>query len=73
MMNNQYGNYVVQHMLQLAEPDQRDACVKLIAPHLGVLRYSKYGQRVASIADKMLKSGNPNLSKNGPQKSVFKV
>jgi len=55
MMNNQYGNYVVQHILQLAEAEQRDVCVRLISPHLGVLRYSKYGQRVAAIADKILK------------------
>ncbi|KAJ3293547.1 hypothetical protein HDU79_000249 [Rhizoclosmatium sp. JEL0117] len=55
MMNNQYANYVVQHILTLAEPQQRDTCTRLIAPHLGVLRGSKYGQRVAAIVEKNLR------------------
>ncbi|KAJ3095509.1 hypothetical protein HK100_005802, partial [Physocladia obscura] len=61
MMNNQYANYVVQHILTLAEPQQRDICVKLIAPHLTLLRGSKYGQRVAAIVEKYLRSGSRSV------------
>ncbi|KAJ3074951.1 hypothetical protein HDU98_009726 [Podochytrium sp. JEL0797] len=57
MMNNQYANYVVQHILTLAEPHQRDECTRLIAPHLLLLRSSKYGQRVAAIIEKNLRVG----------------
>ncbi|KAJ3315760.1 hypothetical protein HDU76_002112, partial [Blyttiomyces sp. JEL0837] len=56
MMNNQYANYVVQHMLTLADPHQRDTCARMIAPHLSLLRGSKYGQRVASLVEKHLRS-----------------
>ncbi|KAI8618561.1 armadillo-type protein [Chytriomyces sp. MP71] len=56
MMNNQYANYVVQHILTLAEPQQRDTCARLISPHLALLRGSKYGQRVAAIVEKHLRS-----------------
>ncbi|KAJ3390000.1 hypothetical protein HDU84_008059 [Entophlyctis sp. JEL0112] len=58
MMNNQYANYVVQHVLTLTEPQQRDFCIRLIAPHLSVLRASKYGQRVAALVEKHLRLGN---------------
>ncbi|KAI8831917.1 armadillo-type protein [Chytriomyces cf. hyalinus JEL632] len=56
MMNNQYANYVVQHILTLSDPSQRDTSVRLIAPHLPVLRGSKYGQRVAAIVEKHLRT-----------------
>ncbi|KAI9341400.1 armadillo-type protein [Obelidium mucronatum] len=56
MMNNQYANYVVQHILTLSDPSQRDTCVRLIAPHLPVLRGSKYGQRVAAIVEKHIRT-----------------
>ncbi|KAJ3195616.1 hypothetical protein HK101_011616 [Irineochytrium annulatum] len=56
MMNNQYANYVVQHILTLSDPNQRDACARLIAPHLPILRGSKYGQRVAAIVEKHIRT-----------------
>ncbi|KAI9356000.1 armadillo-type protein [Zopfochytrium polystomum] len=56
MMNNQYANYVVQHILTLSDPHQRDACARLIAPHLPILRGSKYGQRVAAIVEKHIRT-----------------
>ncbi|KAI9347982.1 armadillo-type protein [Zopfochytrium polystomum] len=56
MMNNQYANYVVQHILTLSDPHQRDACARLIAPHLPILRGSKYGQRVAAIVEKHMRT-----------------
>ncbi|KAJ3356378.1 hypothetical protein HDU83_001169 [Entophlyctis luteolus] len=56
MMNNQYANYVVQNILTLSEPSQREICVRLIAPHLSVLRGSKYGQRVAAIVEKHIRT-----------------
>ena len=58
MMNNQYGNYVVQNVLTISETSQRNVCLRLIAPHLSVLRASKYGQRVASLCEKYLRLGS---------------
>ncbi|KAI8808693.1 armadillo-type protein [Cladochytrium replicatum] len=52
MMNNQFGNYVVQHIVTIAEPQQREVAVRLMLPHLSTLRGSKYGQRVAVLIEK---------------------
>ncbi|TPX37817.1 hypothetical protein SeMB42_g06744 [Synchytrium endobioticum] len=55
MMNHQYANYVVQHLLQLADHNGREACARVLAPHLSTLRGSKYGQRVATLVEKVLR------------------
>lgn len=55
MMNHQYGNYVLQNVLGISEPQQRNSCVKMLIPHLNVLRGSKYGQRVSAICEKHAK------------------
>ncbi|KAJ3170258.1 hypothetical protein HDU88_008885 [Geranomyces variabilis] len=58
MMNNQFANYVVQHILNLADPLQKDMCIRLLLPHISTLRNSKYGQRVAAIVEKHLRNGH---------------
>jgi hypothetical protein len=58
MMNNQYGNYVVQNVLGIAETQQRNLCIRLLSPHISTLRGSKYGQRVASLCEKYLRVGS---------------
>ncbi|KAI9091541.1 armadillo-type protein [Phlyctochytrium arcticum] len=58
MMNNQFANYVVQHILSLAEPQQKDVCIRLLLPHISTLRNSKYGQRVAAIVEKHLRNSH---------------
>ncbi|KAJ3156894.1 hypothetical protein HDU86_003429 [Geranomyces michiganensis] len=71
MMNNQFANYVVQHILNLADPLQKDLCIRLLLPHISTLRNSKYGQRVAAIVEKHLRNGgggaagSSNSSGNG--------
>ncbi len=61
MMNNQYGNYVIQNVLSIAETQQRDICVKLIAPHISILKASKYGQRVASLCEKYIRMSQQKM------------
>jgi hypothetical protein len=58
MMNHQYANYVVQHILSLADKQQRNMCTRLILPHVPALRSSKYGQRVAAIVEKQFRSAS---------------
>jgi hypothetical protein len=58
MMNNQYGNYVVQSVLGVCDTQQRQVCVRLLLPHLTLLRGSKYGQRVAAICEKHMRTLN---------------
>ena len=52
MMNNQFGNYVVQNVLGAADPGQREQCIQVLTPFLSILRGSKYGQRVAALCEK---------------------
>lgn len=56
MMNHQYANYVVQHILSLADKNQRNLCTRYLLPHVPALRSSKYGQRVAAIIEKQFRS-----------------
>ena len=58
MMNNQFGNYVVQNVLGVVESVQREQCVRLLTPYLSILRGSKYGQRVAALCEKYTRMGH---------------
>ena len=56
MMNHQYANYVLQHILSLSDKQQRNLCIRYLLPHVPALRSSKYGQRVAAIIEKQFRS-----------------
>ncbi|KAL5039576.1 meiotic PUF protein 1 [Batrachochytrium dendrobatidis] len=58
MMNNQYANYVVQNVLSVVDSVQREACIRLLTPHLTLLKGSKYGQRVASMCEKSMRTSH---------------
>ncbi|KAG4300707.1 hypothetical protein PCANB_003049 [Pneumocystis canis] len=45
--SDQYGNYLIQHILQHASPAHRDQVSAQIRKHMVSLRGSKYGQKVA--------------------------
>lgn len=45
--SDQYGNYLIQHILQHASPAHRDQVSTQIRKHMVSLRGSKYGQKVA--------------------------
>ncbi|XP_050459842.1 pumilio homolog 2-like isoform X2 [Cataglyphis hispanica] len=46
MMKDQYANYVVQKMIDVAEPAQRKILMHKIRPHLGSLRKYTYGKHI---------------------------
>ncbi|XP_017883841.1 pumilio homolog 2 isoform X3 [Ceratina calcarata] len=46
MMKDQYANYVVQKMIDVAEPAQRKVLMQKIRPHLGSLRKYTYGKHI---------------------------
>ncbi|KAJ3013500.1 hypothetical protein HKX48_005723 [Thoreauomyces humboldtii] len=70
MMNNQFANYVVQHILNLADPLQKDTCIRLLLPHIATLRNSKYGQRVAAIVEKHLRNSHQKFALTGMSSSM---
>uniref|UniRef100_A0A0C9RDH2 Pum protein n=1 Tax=Fopius arisanus TaxID=64838 RepID=A0A0C9RDH2_9HYME len=46
MMKDQYANYVVQKMIDVAEPAQRKVLMHKIRPHLNSLRKYTYGKHI---------------------------
>ncbi|KAF7725299.1 hypothetical protein EC973_000309 [Apophysomyces ossiformis] len=54
--SDQYGNYVIQWLLNNANSEQRICMSRLIKRHMVSLRGSKYGQRVAFLVEKVLQN-----------------
>jgi pumilio RNA-binding family len=52
MMKDQYANYVVQKMIDVAEPAQRQLLMTRIKPHLGILRKYTYGKHIIAKLEK---------------------
>lgn len=55
MAADQYGNYVVQWLINHAVEDQQTRMCRMIKRHMVSLRGSKYGQRVAFLVEKVLR------------------
>lgn len=52
MMKDQYANYVVQKMIDVAEPAQRKVLMHKIRPHIGSLRKYTYGKHIIAKLEK---------------------
>uniref|UniRef100_UPI00358F23CD pumilio homolog 2-like isoform X2 n=1 Tax=Myxine glutinosa TaxID=7769 RepID=UPI00358F23CD len=58
MMKDQYANYVVQKMIDVAEPAQRKILMHKIRPHVATLRKFTYGKHILAKLEKyFLKNG----------------
>ena len=58
MMKDQYANYVIQRMLELADPDQREILIQKIKPHLSSLRKFTYGKHIINKVEKYISLGS---------------
>ncbi|XP_061110487.1 LOW QUALITY PROTEIN: pumilio homolog 1 [Conger conger] len=52
MMKDQYANYVVQKMIDVAEPTQRKIVMHKIRPHMATLRKYTYGKHILAKLEK---------------------
>ena len=52
MMKDQFANYVVQKMIDVADPPQRKMLVTKIRPHIAALRSFAYGKHILAKLDK---------------------
>ncbi|KAJ8398020.1 hypothetical protein AAFF_G00430970 [Aldrovandia affinis] len=52
MMKDQYANYVVQKMIDIAEPTQRKIVMHKIRPHIATLRKYTYGKHILAKLEK---------------------
>nr|XP_033811116.1 pumilio homolog 1 isoform X10 [Geotrypetes seraphini] len=58
MMKDQYANYVVQKMIDVAEPAQRKIVMHKIRPHIATLRKYTYGKHILAKLEKFyIKNG----------------
>ncbi|KAF8035375.1 hypothetical protein BT93_C1411 [Corymbia citriodora subsp. variegata] len=55
IMQDAYGNYVIQAALNISEGALEDALVEAIRPHIPVLRTSPYGKKVLSSSNRLKK------------------
>jgi len=57
MMKDQYANYVIQRMLDLLEPDQRDILIQKIKVHIPILSKFTYGKHIISKVERFVGPG----------------
>ena len=67
MMKDQYANYVIQKMIDVAEPNQRRILMHKIRPHCNTLKRYTYGKHILAKLEKyFMKSGPPEYGPIGP-------
>nr|CDS27648.1 pumilio 2 [Hymenolepis microstoma] len=65
MMKDQYANYVVQRMLELADKQQRNSLITRIRPLVGALRKFNYGKHIIAKLEKYSQGGGGNSGVGG--------
>jgi pumilio RNA-binding family len=70
MMKDQYANYVVQKMIDVAEPTQRKILMHKIRPHITTLRKYTYGKHILAKLEKYFLKNNTDLGPIGPPGSM---
>ena len=66
MMKDQYANYVVQKMIDVAETSQRKILMHKIRPHFSTLRKYTYGKHILAKVEKYFLKNNTDLGPIGP-------
>uniref|UniRef100_W5NKU6 Pumilio RNA-binding family member 2 n=1 Tax=Lepisosteus oculatus TaxID=7918 RepID=W5NKU6_LEPOC len=65
MMKDQYANYVVQKMIDMAEPAQRKIIMHKIRPHIATLRKYTYGKHILAKLEKYYMKNSAELGPIG--------
>ncbi|KAM4867802.1 pumilio homolog 2 isoform 6-T6 [Thomomys bottae] len=65
MMKDQYANYVVQKMIDMAEPAHRKIIMHKIRPHITTLRKYTYGKHILAKLEKYYLKNSPDLGPIG--------
>ncbi|XP_010616325.1 pumilio homolog 2 isoform X5 [Fukomys damarensis] len=72
MMKDQYANYVVQKVIDMAEPAQRKIVMHKIRPHITTLRKYTYGKHILAKLEKYYLKNSPDLGPiGGPPNGVL--
>lgn len=70
-MKDQYANYVVQKMIDVAESSQRKILMHKIRPHISTLRKYTYGKHILAKLEKYFLKNNTDLGPIGPPGSMW--
>lgn len=72
MMKDQYANYVVQKMIEVADSQQRKSLLLRIRPHMSSLRRFTYGKHILAKLEKYTNSSSKSSSSavNGGSSTV---
>ncbi|XP_059165853.1 pumilio homolog 2-like isoform X4 [Physella acuta] len=62
MMKDQFANYVVQKMIDVAEPPQRKVLMHKIRPHIATLRKYTYGKHILAKLEKFFMKNSPDMA-----------
>ncbi|CAG2102267.1 unnamed protein product [Medioppia subpectinata] len=65
MMKDQYANYVVQKMIEVAETPQRKLLLQRIRPHMPALRKYTYGKHILAKLEKFMMKNSSDLGPIG--------
>ena len=69
MMKDQFANYVIQKMIDVADPTHRKMLLQRIRPHVNALRKYTYGKHILTKLEKFFAKSNElgpvGLSTNG--------
>lgn len=65
MMKDQFANYVVQKMIDVAEPQQRKVLMQKIRPHITTLRKYTYGKHILAKLEKYILKSSSDLGPIG--------
>lgn len=72
MMKDQYANYVIQKMIEMAEPPQRKLLIQQIRPQVASLRKYTYGKHILAKLEKFMVKSNNDLGPIGAPSSRSK-
>jgi pumilio RNA-binding family len=64
MMKDQYANYVVQKMIDVADPAQRRMLMQKIKPHVHALRKFTYGKHILAKLEKYFMKSTDMMKSN---------
>lgn len=73
MMKDQFANYVVQKMIDVAEQPQRKVLMHKIRPHIATLRKYTYGKHILAKLEKFFMKNSPEMGSIGRQKFILSL
>ncbi|XP_075499229.1 pumilio homolog 4 isoform X1 [Primulina tabacum] len=69
MMKDQFGNYVVQRVLETCDDQSRELILSRIKVHLNTLKKYTYGKHIVSLVEKLVATGEKHIGQSSSNPS----